>query len=258
MTQSSRLIAIVRDALPPLIAFCCVIAVWEAACAVLAIPTFVLPAPSAIAFAGSSVGLEMWTRHIVATLRVVLSGFAIAVVLAIPIAMVFVASPLLSRAIYPLVVIVQSVPVVSVAPIIIVLFGTSEPSRIVITSLIAFFPVIVAAVAGMSSTPTEMVELSRSMRAGRLREILGVRFPHALPQVFGALKVSMTLAVIGATVAEFVASDVGLGYLIMLNTSFLRMGQAFSALAVLVAASLILFWIVAFAERRIVHWALSR
>lgn len=253
-----RMAGLSGDILPPVLALLVLLGLWEGAVAAFSIPRFVLPAPSFIYQSGSSIASEIWVGHITATLRVVLTGFTISVLIAIPLAMFFVALPFVSRAIYPLVVIVQCMPVISVAPIIIVVFGTSETSRIIITTLIAFFPIIVAAVGGMLSTPFEMIELSRSLRARKYREVLGVRFPHALPQIFGALKISITLSVIGATVAEFVAADAGLGYMIMLNTSFLRMGHAYAALGVLIALSLILFWIVILVERRALYWAPGR
>lgn len=253
-----RLTGLPGDILPPVLALVALLLLWEGMVAAFSIPRFVLPAPSFIYQSGTSIASEIWIGHVTATLRVVLTGFSISVLIAIPLAMLFVALPFVSRAIYPLVVVVQCMPVISVAPIIIVVFGTSETSRVIITALIAFFPIIVAAVGGMLSTPAEMIELSRSLRARRYREVLGVRFPHALPQIFGALKISITLSVIGATVAEFVAADAGLGYMIMLNTSFLRMGHAFAALAVLIALSLLLFWIVVLLERRVLYWVPGR
>ena len=165
---------------------------------------------------------------------------------------------MLSRALYPILVVVQSTPVVAVAPIIVVLLGTNDLPRIVITFLIAFFPIVVSTVTGLTATPAELVDLSRSLKAARGRQMMHIRLPYALPYIFSALRVSTTLAVIGAVVAEFVAAERGLGYLIFFSTSFFKVPQAFAALAVLVTLSLVLFRAVGALQERLFPWSLRR
>jgi len=155
-------------------------------------------------------------------------------------------------------VVVQSTPVVAVAPIIVVTLGASDLPRVVITFLIAFFPIVVSTVTGLLATPDELVELSRSLRAGRTRAILHVRLPFALPYLFSALKISTTLAVVGAVVAEFVAAEKGLGFFIAFSTSFFKIPQAFAGLVVLVAISLILFRLVGLAQKVLAPWSLPK
>jgi NitT/TauT family transport system permease protein len=154
--------------------------------------------------------------------------------------------------------VVQSTPIVAIAPIIIVTLGASDLPRVVITFLIAFFPIVVSTVTGLLSTPDELVELSRSLRAGRAREILHVRLPFALPHLFSALKISSTLAVIGAVVAEFVAAERGLGFFIAFSTSFFKIPNAFAGLVVLVAISLVLFRLVGLAQSFLAPWSLPK
>lgn len=246
------------DRLAPSLAFLALIAIWEVSCRFFAIPSFLLPSPSAIVISAFELPLSVWLGHIWATLRVALMGYIAAIIVSIPLAVALVNSRFLSRTLYPILVIVQSTPIVAVAPIIVVVLGASDLPRVVITFMITFFPIIVSTVTGLLATPEELIELSRSLRAGRSREILHIRLPYAVPYIFSALKISTTLAVIGAVVAEFVAAERGLGFFIMFATSFFKIPQAFAGLAILVALSLILFRLCAIAQKYLVPWSLSK
>ena len=234
------------------------IVVWEGACRLFHIPSFLLPSPSAIVAAGYEISAAQWLSNISATLRVALMGYVVAIAVSIPLAVALVNSRFLSRTLYPILVIVQSTPIVAVAPIIVVTLGASDLPRVVITFLITFFPIVVSTVTGLMATPEELIELSRSLRAGRAREMLHIRLPFAVPYIFSALKISITLAIIGAVVAEFVAAEHGLGFFIMFSTSFFKIPQAFAGLAVLVALSLILFRLCTLAQRWFVPWSLPK
>jgi NitT/TauT family transport system permease protein len=257
LVKHSRLVLLLDRFAPPL-AFAALLLVWEAAARLFAIPSFLLPAPSAIVQALLATPLAVWLGHIWATLRVALMGYALAILVSVPLAVGLASSRLLSRTLYPMLVVVQSTPVVAVAPIIVVTLGASDLPRVVITFLIAFFPIVVSTVTGLLATPDELVELSRSLRAGRTREILHVRLPFALPYLFSALKISTTLAVVGAVVAEFVAAEKGLGFFIAFSTSFFKIPQAFAGLVVLVAISLILFRLVGLAQKVLAPWSLPK
>ena len=255
--KHSRLVLLLDRFAPPL-AFAALLLVWEAAAWLFAIPSFLLPAPSAILQALLATPLAVWLGHIWATLRVALMGYALAILVSVPLAVALASSRLLSRTLYPMLVVVQSTPIVAVAPIIVVTLGASDLPRVVITFLIAFFPIVVSTVTGLLATPDELVELSRSLRAGRTREILHVRLPFALPYLFSALRISTTLAVVGAVVAEFVAAEKGLGFFIAFSTSFFKIPQAFAGLVVLVAISLILFRLVGLAQKVFAPWSLPK
>lgn len=242
----------------PFIAIVVLLLFWEGATRLFAIPSFLLPAPSAILAAAIAVPPGIWFGHIWATLRVALMGFGLAMAVSIPLAVCLASSKFLSRTVYPLLVVVQSTPIVAVAPIIVVTLGAGDLPRVVITFLITFFPIVVSTVTGLQSTPEELIELSRSLRAGRKREILHIRLPFAVPHIFSALKISTTLAVIGAVVAEFVAAEKGLGFFIAFSTSNFRIPTAFAGLVILVAISLSLFQAVSFVQRRFVGWSLPK
>jgi NitT/TauT family transport system permease protein len=252
-----RLPALLTHAAPG-IALIAILAVWELTCRLFAIPSFILPSPSAIAVAGFHVGAGDWATHFWATFKVTLIGFAVSIAVGLPLAMVLALSPLLSRTIYPILVIIQSTPIVAIAPIIVVTLGANDLPKIVITFIIAFFPIVISTATGLLSTPLELIELSRSLRGGRRREILHIRTPYATGHIFSGLRVAVTLAVIGAVVAELVAADQGLGYFISISTSLFKMPQAFAALFVLIAMSLGLFYGVGLVQSLLFPWSLPR
>jgi NitT/TauT family transport system permease protein len=249
---------IIMPVVLPLLTFLIILVLWEAATRVFAIPSFILPAPTRIIEGFSAVTPGRWSAHVWATLRVALTGYLVAIAVSLPIAIGLAKSRLMSRALYPLLVVIQSVPVVAVAPIIIVVLGTDDAPRVVITFMIAFFPLVVSMTTGLMATPPELIELSRSLRAPQYREITQIRLPYAVPYIFSGLKISVTLAVIGAVVAEFVAADLGIGFFIQFSTSMFRLPQAWAGLVVLVAISLILFQAVSLAQRLFFPWSLPK
>jgi NitT/TauT family transport system permease protein len=252
------LVHVWADRLAPGATFMVLILMWETACRFFAIPSYLLPSPSAIVTAGFNITASQWISNISATLRVAVMGYVAAIVISIPLAVGLVSSRFLSRTLYPIIVIVQSTPIVAVAPIIVVTLGASDLPRVVITFLITFFPIVVSTVTGLMATPEELIELSRSLRAGRAREMLHIRLPFAVPYIFSALKISTTLAIIGAVIAEFVAAERGLGFFIMFSTSYFKIAQAFAGLAVLVLLSLAFFRICGLTQRWLVPWSLPK
>ena len=243
---------------PALLTFVGVLIFWEAACRFLKVPSFLLPTPSAIVAGAFDIPLWLWLQHSWSTIRVALMGYAMAIIVSVPIAVALASSKPLSRAVYPLIVVVHSTPIVAVAPIIVVTLGTSDLPRVVITFLITFFPIVVTTTAGLLATPEELIELSRSLRADKAREFFHIRLPFALPYLFSALKISTTLSVVGAVVAEFVAAEHGLGYFIQFSTSFFKIPQGFAALAILVTISLLFFQLVGLVQRVFAPWSLPK
>jgi NitT/TauT family transport system permease protein len=235
-----------------------IVLVWELGCRLFAIPSYLLPRPSAIFEAFPTIGLGRWSLHIWSTLRVALLGYVLSIVIAIPLAIIMMRSPLLSKTLYPVLVVVQSTPVVAIAPIIIVVLGAGDAPRVVITCLITFFPLVVSTATGLAATPPELIELSRSLRAPAFREMTQIRLPFAVPYIFSALKISITLAVIGAVVAEFCASEAGVGYFIQFSTSMFRLPKAWAGLFVLASMSLILFQIIVTTQRFFFPWSLPK
>jgi NitT/TauT family transport system permease protein len=243
------------DRAAPVLTFIAILLLWEAVCRIFSIPRFLLPSPSAIFNAAFEVSAGQWWSHLWATLEVTLIGFVISILISIPIAIALTNSRFLSRTLLPNLVVIQSTPIVAVAPIIVVTLGAGLLPRVVITCLITLFPLVISTATGLVATPAELIELSRSLRASRAREYIQIRLPFAVPYIFSALKVGITLSVIGAVIAEFVAAERGLGYLILYSTSSFKVPQAFAALAVLVTASLLLFHLVVVLQRTFFPWS---
>ncbi|AVO34875.1 ABC transporter permease [Ottowia oryzae] len=238
-----------------LLVFLAALCVWEAACRLLKLPEYIIPAPSAIFQAAQEMGLARWLEHLRATLEVALLGYIAAIALALPLAVAITRSPLLSRIVMPWLVVIQSTPIVAIAPIIVVSLGAGLLPRVVITTLIAFFPLVVSTALGLASVPAELVELSRSLRATTGRQYWQIRLPFAIPYIFSALKVSITLAIVGGVVAEFVAAEKGLGYLILFATSSFKVPVAFASLILLVLCSLALYAAVQLVYKRFFPWS---
>jgi NitT/TauT family transport system permease protein len=242
----------------PLLLLVAIVILWEVGCRVFKIPTFLLPSPSAIFSAAGDQAATTWLSHIWSTIRVAVIGYFVAIGISIPLAIMLASSKFLARTLYPIIVVVHATPIVAVAPIIVVVLGTSDVPRIAITFLITFFPIVVSTTTGLLATPEEMIELSRSLRAGRAREMFHIRLPFAVPYIFSALKISITLAFVGAVVAEFVAAEHGLGYFIQFATSFFKIAQAFVALGLLVTISLLAFQIVTVLQKVVAPWSLPK
>jgi len=234
------------------------VAVWELTARLRLLPAFLLPAPSDVIRAFGSIPASAWLQHIGATIRVSVVGLIVATAVSIPIAIALSRSRFLSQTLYPLLIVVRSLPIVAIAPIIIALAGTGDVPRVIITFLITFFPIVVSTAAGLAQVPPELIELSRSLKASTRREMLDVRLPSAVPYIFASLKVASTLAVTGAVVAEFVAADQGIGYVVVVSTSSFKMAMAFAALVVLVFLSLILFYSIDVIQRWFFPWSIPR
>ncbi len=225
----------------PMLCFLSVLPIWQLCAQVFNIPNYILPSPLDIYQAFQGVEMTRWLEHIGATLKVAILGFLIAMAISLPLAICMVRFQMLKRILLPILVVIQSTPVVAVAPLIIVILGTDDAPRLAITCLITFFPLVVSATTGLMETPTSLIELGQSLSHSRLKEFWYIRLPYAVPHIFSGMKVAITLAIIGAVVAEFVAAEQGLGYFVQFSTSYFNIPQAFAALFILSALSLALF-----------------
>ena len=227
--------------------------VWEAATRAFHVPSFIMPTPSKILAEGWTWRYHFLT-HTWVTLYETLGGFALSMLVGVPLAVAIVYSTTLRSALYPLIVLAQSVPKIAIAPVLLLVIGHGEFPKIVVAFLVAFFPVVVDTATGLAATPPELLDLSRSYRASALTTFLKVRLPMALPFVFAGAKVAITLSVIGAVVGEFVGSDEGLGYVILSATSYWKTELAFSSMILLSLMAIVLFGAVSLVERLACPW----
>jgi len=241
----------------PVLGIMLVVAVWQFYVVQFNVSTVVLPKPTlvlgAIVDKHALLLSEGWI-----TFKECLYGFALAMVLGIPIAVALTSSRILSLTFYPLLVGTQSIPKVAVAPIILVWLGTGLESKLAVAFLVAFFPVVVDTAAGLQSTPPELLDLARSLRASRFQIFRKIQFPAALPFVFSGAKVAVTLAVIGGVIGEFVGSTEGLGNLLMVANSQINSPLAWASLVALSVLGILLFAAVVLAERIFMPWAGER
>jgi ABC-type nitrate/sulfonate/bicarbonate transport system permease component len=239
--------------LAPIALLLVVITVWEWRVQVTDTPDWFLPAPSQIAS-------TLWTdrpllaEHAWITLREVLLGFAIALVMGILIAVLIASSRVVERALYPIVIASQAVPLVALAPLLLVWFGYGIGPKVMVTALVAFFPITVAAVDGFRSADRETLDLLRTYGAGRVRRFHMVTIPSSLPFIFSGARIGISVAVIGAVFGEYVGANAGLGYLMNTSASRLRTDRVFASIVILAAMAIALFGLVALLERRVLRW----
>lgn len=188
------------------------------------------------------------------TLKATLAGFALALLLGIPLAVAVTTFRWVNLTFYPLLVGLQSVPKVALAPILLVWLGTGLSSKLALAWLVAFFPVVVDTAAGLQSTPKELLELARSLRASRWQLFRMVRFPAALPFVITGAKVAVTLSLIGVVIGEFVGAGEGLGFLLLSATSQINTALAFASLFVLSLLGMAVYFLVVLIEKALSAW----
>jgi NitT/TauT family transport system permease protein len=244
-------------ALTTAIVLIAIVAAWEAAVRGLGLKPIVLPAPSEIGVELAA-NLPWYLGHAWYTLVTTLAGFAVAVVVGIALAVVIVESRLLESTVYALIVGLNSVPKVAVAPLFVVWLGTGYEPKIAIAFLIAVFAMVIDTVLGLRSVPPDVIDLARSLRGSRLDMLRRIRFPCALPAIFSGMKVSISLALVGAIVGEFVSSQRGLGYVILSAQGMFDIPRVFAAITVLAVLGVVLFWAIVWAERRSIPWHASQ
>lgn len=240
-----------------LLTFIALIALWEFAVWVFAFPEYLLPAPSAV--------LDEFSRrwppvldNALATGNVILLGFLISVVVSVPLSLLFAFSRMLQTTVYPLIVLFQIVPKIAIAPLFIIWFGFGMAPKLLLVFLMSFFPIIVSSIAGFRSIDPEIMDFSRSTGASEWKVFQRIRLPAALPSIFVGLKVAAVLAPTAAVVAEFVASDSGLGFLLLQYNGDLDTAMAFATIIVLSTVGLLLYYAVELAERLTIPWHVSQ
>jgi NitT/TauT family transport system permease protein len=233
----------------------CLIAAWELLCDVFHVPIWLLPPPSQIVVATWKIRAIL-PANFYATFLSVVCGFALAIVTGVPLAVMIVYSAVLRRVIYPLLLMVQSVPKIAVAPLLLLWVGYGLKSNMIVAATVAFFPIVINTATGLESVDAELLELTRSLDAGPLRVFWRVRLPWAMPYIFSSLKVAITLAVIGAIVAEFIGADKGLGYLILVTSGQMQTAVMFGVLVILSWLGIVCFYAVCWAERLLCPWYL--
>ncbi len=256
MKSASSVQTALAAKLVPISGILAFLAVWEAAVRVFNAPAYLIPAPTRIAevFAAEFTRLAY---HGWVTAFEMLLGFALAVIVAIPLAIGITASQRFDRFVTPQMLFFQVVPKVAIAPLFLVWFGVGTTPKVLVAFLIAFFPIVIDAAVGLRSMSAEMRDLARSMGASKWQVFARFQLPTSLPYLFSGLKVAATLAVAGAVVGEFVGADKGLGYLLLVTNSNGETALMFATIVALTLIGLVFFYVVEFVESILIPWHVS-
>jgi NitT/TauT family transport system permease protein len=240
---------------PPLLVIVALVGLWYAAIAIFDWQPILVPSPTDV-WNSFVERRDMLPHHVETTLFEALEGYGLAILLGVAIAVPIAYSRVVERSVYPVLVSLNAVPKVAIAPLLLLWFGFGAGPRVVLAMLICTFPIVLATATGLKSTPPEVVELGRSLSASQAQMFVKLRFPAAMPQIFVGLKLGISLAMIGAVVGEFVGGrPEGLGYLVQASGAAGDTALTFVAAILLALLSVILFYSIVGLERMLLPWA---
>jgi NitT/TauT family transport system permease protein len=253
--RGSRLIEALSNGGPlaQIVSLLSLLVIWQLFVMISGIRPYLLPAPTQI-FVELFDSFSVLIEHTWVTLVESLAGFLIAAVVGVGLAVVMVAVPFLRGLVMPGLVAFNVVPKVAFAPLLIIWLGLGIQSKIALSFLIAFFPIVVNTITGLIDIEPEMLNLVRLMKARSRLQFTKIRLPHALPAMFDGFKIALPIAIIGAIVAEFVASSEGLGYLIVAAGVQLNTTLVFASIFMIVIFSMVLYALLLFVESRFLSW----
>ncbi|MDX6262022.1 MAG: NitT/TauT family transport system permease protein [Kribbellaceae bacterium] len=238
----------------PVVGLILALALWWVATIVFSVDSYLLPNPGDVvsSFLDQPGYLlqNTWT-----SLVETVEGFVLSIVVGVPVALLIVRSVVVERLLYPLLLGVNAIPKIAIAPLLVVWFGFGQWPKVLLVLLVCFFPIVISTASGMKSTPAELVELLRSLNASKTQEFFKLRLQYALPQIFTGLKVAISLAVIGSVIAEFVGATSGLGYVITSSGANADTALAFAAMTLLSILAIILFYGLVLLEHLLLPWA---
>lgn len=231
------------------------VAIWQWVASLELLPPILLPDIRAVASAFPAlVTSEGFARHLFRTVAEFLLGFGIAGVSAVAVGFALAAYPLLRRAYFPLLAVVGALPIVIFAPVVITWLGFGIASKVATASIYAFYPIFIATLSGLEGVSADAKDVMRSLRASPWQTFWKLRIPTALPAIFGGLKVGLSSALIGATVAELIGSNAGLGYLVLLYQNSFDIATVFALILVFLVLGLISLVVLELVERRAIYW----
>jgi NitT/TauT family transport system permease protein len=238
--------------LPPL-TFVAIVGLWALAIRVFSIPPYLLPGPAGVFKRLVSDAGMLWDNTLV-TMTEILLGFGLTLVTAIPLGLAIALSPLAKQILYPPIVLLQLVPKIAVAPLFLVWLGFGMQSKVVLTILMTFFPLLIASISGFQILDQRLLYLTKSMGATTWQTFRYLRVPAALPVIFSGVKTSATIAATAAIVAEFVGANQGLGYVLLKGTSTMDLELTFAVLVALTVIGLVINYAVEFSEWAMTPW----
>lgn len=242
-----------RERVPPLAAVAGLIIAWQAIIMIFGVPTYIAPTPGQVAETLITQAPNLG-RNFLPTAMESLSGFLVGNLVAILIAVAFVHNRTSERAFYPIAVFINTIPVLAIAPILVLIFGNGLAPKVIIASLICFFPTLVNMVRGLRAVSPQTLDLMRVLSASNNEIFWKIRLQSSLPFLFAALRIASTTSVIGAIVAEWIGSNFGLGALIIEAMYNYRSPLLYATVFLAAAWAVFLFSAVSIAERRLIKW----
>lgn len=252
-----RIAGPVVKVLLPALSFLLLILIWSAAISAFEIPKYLLPAPASVLAELVNSRATLFRNGLI-TVQEIFLGFAFTVAGALPLGLVIALSATIRRLVYPMLVFIQLIPKIAIAPLFVVWVGFGMESKVLLTVMMTFFPLLIASITGFQILDPRYLYLTRSMGATAWQTFRYLRLPSALPMIFSGLKTSATIAATAAIVAEFVGSNRGLGYLLLQATGNLDTPLVFAILAILTIIGLALNYIVELAELLMTPWRRAR
>lgn len=252
-TAGARVRSAAEHVLPPLLFLIVVLGIWQLGVKASGTAESTLPAPTDIFSAMWDIR-QLLIDNSWVTIQEILLGYAAAIALGVGLAVIVSTSVLAERAVYPWLVVSQMVPIVAIAPIIVIWTGFDMRPKVIVIALVSFFPIAVNTIDGLKSTEPELLNLLKTLGAGRWKRFRTAQLPSALPFLFSGLKVGAALSVIGAVFAEWVGADAGLGYLILTLNNQVATSEMFATIIVLATIGITLFGLVRLLERMLLPW----
>jgi ABC-type nitrate/sulfonate/bicarbonate transport system permease component len=250
-------VRLARQYAPPLLLILLLLVAWQVLTWLMKVPKWLLPSPWQIVVAGVE-ARELLGPHTWQTLKETWVGLGLAVTVGLGLALVIHFSPLLRRTVYPLLVASQTVPILALAPLLIIWFGYGILPKVIVVALVCFFPIVVSTADGLRVADPELIALLRAMGANRRQIFLKVRVPGALPSFFSGFKIAITYSVVGAVIGEWVGASRGLGIFMIRSSKNFLTDRVFAAIAVTSLLSIVMFAAVMLLERSLLPWYYAR
>ncbi|MDP2925461.1 MAG: ABC transporter permease [Nanoarchaeota archaeon] len=230
-----------------------ILIVWEVIIFLLHIPEYLLPRPVQI-ISEITVNFNSLLGHLGITMLEAVFGYIIANIIGFVVAVIFAHSKMVERGFYPYAIALQTTPIVAMAPLLVLWFGSGLASKIAVTAIICFFPILVNTIKGLKFVDENTIDLFKSYSANKWQIFVKLRLPNSMPYIFSALKISTSLALVGAIVGEFVGASKGIGYLILTSSYHLETAIMFAAIIISAIAGVLFFKVISFIEKKVIFW----
>ncbi|UOQ50594.1 ABC transporter permease [Gracilibacillus caseinilyticus] len=241
----------------PVIMIVGILLVWEGSSRFFQIPSWILPAPTEIV----TEAIQGWTnfqQHVWATVSLTTGGFIIGTVFGLAIAMLLHLLPKVREAVYPLLILSQNIPIIVLAPLLVIWFGFGITPKLLIITLVCFFPIAVSTLDGFNQTEAELIHYMKMAGATKKQVFTKLELPHAVPQIFSGLKISATYSVMGAVISEWLGANKGIGVYMTLASSSFRTDRVFVAIFIIMLLCFVFFSIIIGLEKMILKWRPSK